>query len=342
MKKRTLAIFTLLLVILVATLNHAQVGYVALKTNTFTMVSIGSTVRLIGTSAGFHKLAWNVVGGTLTACTVKLEQSADGSTGWSDLIAGQTCTSNGASAITSGSPNYVRINTTAFTVNTGAPSLVVTYTGYVNSPGSASTIDGVTFDLHTITPSLGDVPCFSAGSMFVPCALLSDISDAVWAVHKSTDTTAKVHLAVGSSAGNDRAINTADADMTLPTTTALTSLKVWTCEVVIGDPGAASAALADDNDSPDVCANDTAVTITITAVHCYANAGSPTVTPIVNGGSATSILSGALTCSQTAGGAAGSLQGTPTLTAGQLIDANITTAGGTAKYIVMRFTGTKP
>jgi hypothetical protein len=129
---------------------------------------------------------------------------------------------------------------------------------------------------------------------------------------------------------------------TIPTTTALTSLKVWTCEVVVGDPGAASSVLADDNDTPDVCANDTAVTITITAVHCYANTGSPTVTPIVNGGSATSILSGAGTCTQTAGGASLSLQGTPTLTAGQLVDMNITTAGGAAKYIVVRISGTKP
>jgi hypothetical protein len=112
------------------------------------------------------------------------------------------------------------------------------------------------------------------------------------------------------------------------------------CEVVTGDPGSASVALADDNDSPNVCSNDSGVTMTITAVHCYADAGSPTVTPIITGGSSTSILSSALTCSQTQGGAAGTLNGTPTQTAGQTIDANITTAGGTAKYIVVRITRT--
>lgn len=111
-----------------------------------------------------------------------------------------------------------------------------------------------------------------------------------------------------------------------------------TCEIVIGDPGAASSALANDNDSPQVCGNDTGQTLTITGVHCYSDAGSPTVTPIISGGGATTILTGALTCSQTAGGAAGTLNGTPAQTNGQTIDGNITTAGGTAKYAVIRIT----
>jgi len=111
--------------------------------------------------------------------------------------------------------------------------------------------------------------------------------------------------------------------------------KVRPCEIIIGDPGSASAALANDNDTPDVCVNKTGSTLTITGVNCYSDAGSPTVTPIISGGSSTSILSGALTCSQTQGGASGTLNGTPTETSGQSIDANITTAGGTAKYVVI-------
>jgi len=110
------------------------------------------------------------------------------------------------------------------------------------------------------------------------------------------------------------------------------------CDIIIGSPGAASPALANDNDTPQACGNTTGVTMTITAVSCYANTGSPTVTPIISGGSSTSILTGALTCSQASGGAAGTLNGTPTQTTGQLIDGNITTAGGTAKYIVLRIT----
>lgn len=123
-------------------------------------------------------------------------------------------------------------------------------------------------------------------------------------------------------------------------TTLGAKFKINTCEVVVGDPGAASIVLADDNDSPGVCSNDSGATYTITGVHCFAPVGSPTVTPIITGGGATTILSGALTCSNTVGGAAGTLNGTPTQTNGQTIDDNITVAGGTAKYLVIRITRT--
>ena len=107
------------------------------------------------------------------------------------------------------------------------------------------------------------------------------------------------------------------------------------CEIVIGDPGAASPVLADDNDAPAVCGNVFGATLTITAVKCRAEAGSPTVTSIITGGSGTSILTGALTCG-TGSFAAGTLNGTPTQSTDGTIDANITSAGGTAKYIVLR------
>jgi hypothetical protein len=122
------------------------------------------------------------------------------------------------------------------------------------------------------------------------------------------------------------------------------------CEVIVGDPAAASPALADDNDSPGVCKNSFGKDYTITAVTCYADAGSPTVTPILHGGSGTSILTGALTCG-TAALAAGTVNGSPVVhsVSGSgatcsstpcLIDMNITTAGGTAKYIVVDITYT--
>jgi hypothetical protein len=115
--------------------------------------------------------------------------------------------------------------------------------------------------------------------------------------------------------------------------------KVRVCEIVIGDPGSASPVLANDNDSPSVCGNKTGATLTITAVECFADAGSPTVTPIITGGGSTTILSSALTCG-TASFASGTLNGTPTQSNGGSIDGNITTAGGTAKYIVIRITRT--
>lgn len=154
--------------------------------------------------------------------------------------------------------------------------------------------------------------------------------------------TAAVGLANPSTSGFVLTSNGASSDPTYQAVGAAglaSQFKIRTCEVVVGDPGAGSTALADDNDSPVVCGNKTGATMTITAVECYANAGSPTVTPIITGGGSTSILSGALTCG-TGSFASGSLNGTPTETDGQSIDANITTAGGTAKYIVIRITRT--
>ncbi len=134
-----------------------------------------------------------------------------------------------------------------------------------------------------------------------------------------------------------------------PNPTLATRYQTKSCTVIIGDPGATSPALANDNDSPVACTNDTGGDWTLTGVGCWADAGSPTVTPILTAGTGTSILSGALTCG-TAGWAAGSLNGSPVLhsfsagaTCGSTpcsADVNITTAGGTAKYIVVRLFGT--
>ena len=128
------------------------------------------------------------------------------------------------------------------------------------------------------------------------------------------------------------------------------SSKVRQCTVIIGDPGSASPVLADDNDSPVACVNEYTTDWTITTVACWANAGSPTVTPILTGGSGTSILSGALTCG-TAAWASAAVNGTPVIKTFSgtgstcsstpcSADINITTAGGTAKYIVVKIVGT--
>lgn len=109
------------------------------------------------------------------------------------------------------------------------------------------------------------------------------------------------------------------------------------CEVVIGDPASSSPILVDDNDAPSVCANVSGGVMDIIGVACYANAGSPVVNPIITGGGSTSLLSSPLTCG-TGSYATGTLSGSPTLSNGSTIDANISTAGGVAKYIVVRIT----
>ena len=127
-------------------------------------------------------------------------------------------------------------------------------------------------------------------------------------------------------------------------------IKLWKCVVIVGDPGLASLALANDNDSPVACSNDVGSDVTITTVAAWANAGTPTVTPILTGGTATSVLTGACTAG-TAAWAACTVNGTVTLktfsgagatctTTPCTVDVNITTAGGTAKYLVVKLTGT--
>jgi hypothetical protein len=120
-------------------------------------------------------------------------------------------------------------------------------------------------------------------------------------------------------------------------TTAVGTSRTRACELHIWGTGASSV-LQDTDDEAASCFNVFGVTETITAVNCRADAGSPTVTPVVTGGGA--ILTGALTCG-TASFAAGTLSGTPTVASAGSIDANITTAGGTATNIRLVFTLTR-
>lgn len=113
--------------------------------------------------------------------------------------------------------------------------------------------------------------------------------------------------------------------------------KIRTCEIHIWGSGT-SQVLQDTDDELASCYNDYGVTETIAAVRCWGNAGSPTVLPIINGGG--TILTGALTCG-TASWAAGTLSGTPTLSAAGSIDGDIVTAGGTATNIRIVITLTR-
>jgi len=101
--------------------------YMSAYTQSFTVAGRGTIVRAVG--ATWHKINWTITGGSFSACSVKLEQAADGSS-WSDLIAGQTCTSNGSSLITAGSNSYVAINPTSMT---GGGTLEVTWTSYTSA-----------------------------------------------------------------------------------------------------------------------------------------------------------------------------------------------------------------
>jgi hypothetical protein len=84
-----------------------------------------------------------------------------------------------------------------------------------------------------------------------------------------------------------------------------------------------------------VCSNLNGATLTITQVSCTSWGGTASMTPIVTGGSSTSILSGALTCGADGTFANGTLNGIPTQADGVTLDLNIT-AANSATYIVLR------
>lgn len=149
------------------------------------------------------------------------------------------------------------------------------------------------------------------------------------AVVGATSTTATQAMFATATAG-------APAFRAIATTDFPAASLVRTCEIVVG--GMTGSALANGDDTPQICSNTTGATQTITAVSCYADAAGASVDVTAGGGGST-ILTGAITCG-TGSFAAGTLSGTPTVTNGNTLDANITTAGGTAKYIIIRITKT--
>jgi hypothetical protein len=125
--------------------------------------------------------------------------------------------------------------------------------------------------------------------------------------------------------------------------------KIRPCQISLGSPAASSAPLADDDDVPDACANDFGRDWVVLTVACKANNTGFSVNPILTGGSATSILSAALTCGNGAW-AAGTVNGTPTLksftgtgatcsTPPCTLDLNIQSSGGLATTVAVKIKG---
>lgn len=154
MKRRMLlALFS---VLLVSSALFAQQQRVQVSPLT-SINKIGLPIDLRQSGVNNHYIVW-AASGTVSTCSVKLQQSVDKVT-WTDLIAGATCTSNGQSALTAGVVNYVRVNATTLT---GSGTLYVTYTGFPPGlPASASIAGDVTViqptgtNLHVVVDSGG-------------------------------------------------------------------------------------------------------------------------------------------------------------------------------------------
>lgn len=124
---------------------------------TFSATGTGTQKTLIGTGISWHKATWHIRGGTVSACSVKIEQSSNGSS-WSDLTDAQDCSSNGESSVFQATPNYIRVNLGTFTTSTGTPLLTVFTSHYIDAPFEVEytvgtldhgTLTGLTDDDHT-------------------------------------------------------------------------------------------------------------------------------------------------------------------------------------------------
>ena len=110
--------------------------------------------------------------------------------------------------------------------------------------------------------------------------------------------------------------------------------KIWTCETGFGD---GLNAFTSGTYLQHYCVNKTGVTVTITGVSCYADGGTPTLN--ASGTTLGALLTGAVTCTTAAAGAAGTQSANVALTNGDAIDFTFV-SGSTAKQSTWIVTGT--
>jgi hypothetical protein len=155
------------------------------KNQTFTAAATGAgtSVKLSLTGVYNHRLIWTGAG-TRTTCTVKLEQSID-NVNWTDLIANQTCTSDGTASV-AGWANYVRVNSSSALTGAGN-TLYTTYMGEPYATASTGVLPGTTFGTSvpgtpgifrvvTTTPPTYVEGTLQMGSIDAVGRLYSDIS----------------------------------------------------------------------------------------------------------------------------------------------------------------------
>src|SRR5271166_211259 len=149
----------LILFLFLATLVWSQTGgWNSQQSTTFTSVTTGLAISQLG-GVKYHQILWTPVGSP-ASCTVAIDSSSDGIS-WSagGILAGQTCTSFGQSAVISASANYIRVNVTALTA---ATSVQINYVGYATNPAGGGTGSG------TVT-SAG----FNVNSDVIPCGAIT-------------------------------------------------------------------------------------------------------------------------------------------------------------------------
>ena len=137
------------------------------KTN-FTAIANAPAIRQ-NLLINYHQLTWTVTG-TVSACSVALDSSNDGTTFTPGGVIGtQSCTTDGQTTVTNGSANYVRVTISSFT---GTGTVQVIYTGWTSNP--AGTGSG------TVT-SVGSIPSFAS--------TLNPSTNVIWTVNSANANT---------------------------------------------------------------------------------------------------------------------------------------------------------
>lgn len=213
------------------------------------------------------------------------------------------------------------------------------------------------FGVNPTTPTAGSLWCRSADNF---CYIRANgVSQAIaWqsslssmpgvGILAQTDTASPPTLVNRTITGTSSYITVSDGAGTAanPTITiAAGPVRTRVCEIHVYGSGA-SGVLQDTDDVANACTNILGVTETLVGYGCWVDSttGSPTATPIMADAS-TAIVTGAVSCTATTNTLAmGTLSGTPTLTSITLasgacasgncaVNANITTAGGTATHM---------
>lgn len=115
-----------------------------------TPVNAGS---ILGQGLNYFRVSWTVNGGTLSGCQVKLSKSADNST-FADLIANQTCTSAGTSAITQDTTTWLQVTAGTYT---GSGTLTLRIDAWIANPAGANPVvvtsitNPITVSAHNVT-----------------------------------------------------------------------------------------------------------------------------------------------------------------------------------------------
>lgn len=149
----------ILFVILLTSINSFAQTFIF--SDDFRSSTTGQTRNIANRGVSSHIITWSVQQGTLSACNLNLESSADNQV-WVARYTSTNCTISGTSDYQAFVANFVRVNVTTFTTSVVPVLLTVNYASYVNTPtttfsgGSITSVGSITNPV-TITDGAGAI-----------------------------------------------------------------------------------------------------------------------------------------------------------------------------------------